>query len=281
MPLNSSVIPLKGIEAFLAQPCPTCDGHRYIVTTQWARLCARCGWYAKMARFMPRSMRGDEMTFPDAVKVAEPYPLFDQTWIGVPWDVWRMMAWKSLAPFAFTQPELFWVRLEITALIDISFGRYHDQRFENLGDLHTPDLLVIHFPRVYRPYAALASYVQQVLSIRTDMGRPTWAYCELPLHRFVQVYGSDMALVLRVASEEYAAAQPAAGGSLPALTAAPERTGAPAPPTSPRAPLPRTRVYSPPEVLVAGVAAREKLSLVQKPVVSNKERKKGQRAGTA
>lgn len=281
MPLNSSVVPLKGIEAFLAQPCPTCDGHRYIVTTQRARLCARCGWYAKMARFIPRIMRGDEMTFPEALKVAEPYPLFDQAWIGVPWDEWRMMAWKSLAPFAFTQPELFWVRIEITALIDIKFGSCHDKRFENLGDLHTPDLLVIHFPSVHYRNAALASYVQQVLSIRKDMGRPTWVYCELPLPRFAQVYGGDMVLALGL---------PAGGATLHQPTEdrapqmpGPSSTGTPASarPARSREAMPRTRVYSPPEVLVSGGAAREKLSLVQKPVVSNKERRKGQRAGSA
>jgi hypothetical protein len=130
----------------------------------------------------------------------EPYPLTDQKWFGVPWDEWRMRAWRTLAPFAFGSPELFWVLLDARSLVEIKFEQYHDTRFQRLTDLHTPDLLVLNFPTVYYPNAAMAAYLSQVLEIRKDLGRPSWIYSELPLPRFQRVFGGEVVHALRVSA---------------------------------------------------------------------------------
>jgi len=200
MDARPSVIPPQGIEAFLSQPCPVCDGKRFVPSDDGirARYCPRCGWYAVQARYIPRVIRGTDLKYPDSVRALEPYPLTDQKWFGVPWDEWRMRAWRTLAPLAFGTPELFWVLLDAPSLVEIAFEEYHDLRFQRLTDLHTPDLLVLRFPSIYYPNAALASYVARVLSLREYWGRPTWVYSELSLHRFQRTYGGDHTQALRL-----------------------------------------------------------------------------------
>lgn len=175
--------------------CPKCKGLKHVRGNHGWKRCDCVMDELRNSFIRPKLRRGRQRPIQIDFTL---FPLRDFS-IHSNYDFFCDRAWMSLLSISHNC-DLHYDFVEASRLVEIYLTQ--DSEYTRIRELEDLDLLILTLGVAEPPNKMLPSLVVQVVSQRTNLGKPTWIYSAVPLNSISSRYGDELACLLQALSLE-------------------------------------------------------------------------------